>query len=73
VFPNLGKEELETLNSMTSAELTRQTHPKVLLEITLTEDNNRVIVCKPPLAMVIASVFGFGLWVGILLSFLAIF
>jgi len=71
--PNLGKEELETLNSMTSAELIRQTHPELLMESTRTEDNDRVIACKPLLAMVIASVFGFGLWVGILLAFLAIF
>jgi len=73
VLRNLGKEELEPLNSITSAELIRQTCPEELTEISRTEDYHCVINCKPLAAMVIASVFGFGLWVGILLAFLAIF
>jgi hypothetical protein len=67
------KEKIETMSTMTAVELIRQTHPEVFTEMTRTEDNRHVVAPMPVTGMLVRCVFGFALWVGIMLVLLAIY
>ena len=67
---NRGEGEME-MNTMTAVELIRQAHPEVL-----TGRTGKDSQIAPPGAMagmLIGSVFGFALWVGIILLLLSVF
>jgi hypothetical protein len=66
------KEQQKTLNTMTAAELIGQTHPEALTPMRK-EDNSRVVDSRILTAIIIGSLFGFALWVGVILLFLGCF
>ena len=60
------------MNTMNAAELIGQTHPEALTPMRK-EDNSRVVDSRILTAIIIGSLFGFALWVGVILLFLGIF
>ena len=60
------------MNTMTAAELIGQSHQEALTPMRK-EDNIRVVDSRILTAILIGSLFGFALWVGVILLFLRIF